>query len=54
LKSKKIGLTLKFDNAEQSTVETVESEAAVQDIDGVEDTPAAEIQEEEAQDTTDQ
>jgi small subunit ribosomal protein S1 len=54
IEEQKIGLTLKFDNAEQSTVETVESEAAVQDIDGVEDTPAAEIQEEEAQDTTDQ
>lgn len=54
IEEQKIGLTLKFDNAELSTVETVESEAAEQDIDGVEDTPAAEIQEEEAQDTADQ
>jgi len=52
IEEQKIGLTLKFDNAEQSTVENVESEPVEKDVDSVEDTPAAEIQE-EAQDTTD-
>jgi len=52
IEEQKIGLTLKFDNSEQSTVENVESEPVENDVDGVEDTPAAEIQE-EAQDTTD-
>ena len=51
IEEQKIGLTLKFDNSEQSTVENVESEPVEKDVDGVEDTPAAEIQE-EAQDTT--
>jgi len=54
IEEQKIGLTLKFDNAEQSTVENVESEPVEKDVDSVEDTPAAEIQEEEAQDTADQ
>jgi len=51
IEEQKIGLTLKFDNSEQSTVENVESEPVEKDVDSVEDTPAAEIQE-EAQDTT--